>query len=412
MQRILIIEENKKLANLIAKKIKATFDFEIDFAYKFSEAKLYLSKYNYFVTLLDIDLPDTSDIKMLDYVLGKGQQVIVLSEHINTEFRQKILQKSIIDYVSKDGIEDIEYIIQTIKRVQKNQTHKVLLVDDSLVFRKQMSKLLKTLLYDVYSVAHGEEALGMLETHPDISLIITDYNMPVMNGLELIQEVRKSKSKNDLCIIAISGNSDDALNAQFLKYGANDYIKKPFSKEEFSCRVNNSIEALENIQTLTNYAKRDLLTGLYNRQTLLQEIDKIINNGDELVDTLAIGIIAIDSLEKISEAYGTKTRDRAIVQLSEIINSNKTYKDIAAHLSEEEFCLVLQNTNQALALEMFNKIKNTVEQSFIYTDDKKILNFTISIGVAMFDGDLDESMSQADMMLYNAKNSAPNQICI
>jgi len=250
MKRILIVEDNKTLAKLLAKKISSTLEYEVDIAYKLSEAKLFLSKYKYFVTLLDINLPDAPNGEIVDYVLSKGQQTIVISGNINKEFRKKMLKKNIIDYVNKGGIGDINYTLNIIQRLEKNQEHKVLVVDDSMIFRKQMDGFLKNLFYTVYTVAHGEEALGMLKTHPDISLVITDYNMPVMDGLELVQEIRKEKNKNELCIIAISSNEDEEVNALFLKQGANDYINKPFSKEEFSCRVNNSIEALENIQII------------------------------------------------------------------------------------------------------------------------------------------------------------------
>jgi PleD family two-component response regulator len=89
--------------------------------------------------------------------------------------------------------------------------------------------------------------------------------MPVMNGLELTVAIRKEFSKERISILAISGNNDEDISAMFLKKGATDFIKKPFSKEEFSCRINNTIEALENIAAITNSAKRDFLTGLYNR---------------------------------------------------------------------------------------------------------------------------------------------------
>ena len=93
----------------------------------------------------------------------------------------------------------------------------------------------------------------MLEIHDNISLVLTDYNMPVMDGLELTQKIRKKYDKKRLPIMALSSDDDSATLAMFLKKGANDYIKKPFSKEEFSCRINNAIESLEYINLLTTY---------------------------------------------------------------------------------------------------------------------------------------------------------------
>ncbi len=412
MKRILIVEDNKTLAKLIAKKLQAALDFEVDIAYSLLEAKLFISKYKYFVTLLDINLPDAPDGEVVDYVLSKGQHAIVLSANIDKEFRKKMLKKNIIDYVNKGGVDNINYIIQTIKRLIKNQEHKVLVVDDSMIFRKQMSGFLKNLFYDVYAVAHGEEAIGMLSTHPDISLMITDYNMPVMNGLELVHEVRKTRGKNELCIIAISSNNDEEINALFLKQGANDYINKPFSKEEFSCRVNNSVEALENIQTVTNHANRDYLTGLYNRRFFFENMNNYIED-DALVENFAVAMIDIDHFKKVNDTYGHETGDRVIVYLAEMLSSGTNHRDIVSRFGGEEFCLVLKNINRFSAHEILDRIRRDVESTYVLSDKKEHIKFTISIGVCLYgDENLEETIAQADMMLYNAKNSGRNQVCI
>jgi len=253
MERILIVEDNKTLAKLISKKIEASLKFTVDVAYNLSEAKLFLHKYDYFISLLDINLPDAPNGEVVDYTLSKGQRVIVLSGNIDKQFRENILKKNILDYVNKSGVDDIHYIIQTIERLKKNQQHTILVVDDSLVIRKQLKMTLENMFFNVIAVAHGEEALTMLDTNNDITLVLTDYNMPVMNGLELVQEIRKRFNKQVLSIIALSGDSDNEVISLFLKKGANDYIKKPFSKEEFSCRINNTVEALENTKLISDY---------------------------------------------------------------------------------------------------------------------------------------------------------------
>jgi len=413
MNRILIVEDNKTLAKLLAKKIKTALDFEVDIAYQLSEAKLFLHKYKYFVTLLDINLPDAPNGEVVDYVLSKGQPAIVLSGNIDKDFRKKMLQKNIIDYVNKGGVDDINYTLSIIKRLQKNQNHKVLVVDDSMVFRKTMEGLLKNLFYKVYTVAHGEEAIGMLQTHPDISLMITDYNMPVMNGLELVHEVRKEHNKSELCIIALSSNQDEDINALFLKQGANDYINKPFSKEEFSCRVNNSIEALENIQIVTNHANRDFLTGLYNRRYFFKSMDEYINEEDGLHEQFAVGMLDIDNFKKINDTYGHDFGDKVIVHLADVLMSSTNYRDIVSRFGGEEFCIVLKNINRFSAVEIFDRLRKDVESSVVYTDKKEAIQFTVSIGVALYSEDgLEEVINQADMMLYNAKNAGKNQVLI
>jgi diguanylate cyclase (GGDEF)-like protein len=412
MKRILIVEDNKTLAKLLAKKIELSLKYEVDIAYKLSEAKLFLKKYTYFIALLDINLPDAPNGEIVDYVLDKGCRVIVLSANIDKNFRKQILQKNIIDYVNKGGVDDINYIIQTLQRLEKNQNHKVLLVDDSMVFRKTMKEMLENLFYKVITVAHGEEALAMLNANPDISLVITDYNMPVMNGLELTNEIRNDYTKTELCIIAISSSSDEDINALFLKQGANDYIKKPFSKEEFSCRINNSIEALENIQYITNHASRDFLTGLYNRRYFFDNMQEYIEDTKTNGEKFAVAVIDIDNFKYINDTYGHDVGDKVIVSISEILRTNTSYRDIVARFGGEEFCVVLKNINKYSASDIFEIQRQEIENFSFNIDNNTEIKLTISIGASIHEDDdsLEETINKADMQLHSAKQNGKNQI--
>jgi len=413
MKKILIVQNNKPLAKLIAKKIEQDLEFEVDIAYKFSEAKLFLKGYNYFLTLIDIDLPDAKNGEIVDYVLKRDNKAIVLGKDIDKELRKKILQKNIIDYINKGDMDDINYILHTIDRLQKNQKHKVLVVDDSMVFRKSMKNMLENLFYNVITVAHGEEALSMITIHPEISLVVTDYNMPVMNGLELTKEIRKEHTRSDICIIAISSNSDDEVNAMFLKKGANDYITKPFSKEEFSCRINNSIEALENIQLITNHANRDFLTGLYNRRYFFDNANKYMQETIESEEKFTIAMIDIDFFKKVNDTYGHDVGDNVIVSLSEILRANTSYKDVVSRFGGEEFCILLKDTNRDEAVTILERLRVEVEKFTYVTADEKHIKFTISIGASTNENEeLEEIINQADMMLYNAKQNGRNQVVI
>lgn len=88
--------------------------------------------------------------------------------------------------------------------------------------------------------------------------------MPVIDGLELTKAIRKQKNKNELSIIAMTSSNKGLISAQFLKIGANDFINKPFSREELF-RINNSLDALEYIHQIETMAHNDFLTGVSNR---------------------------------------------------------------------------------------------------------------------------------------------------
>jgi len=410
--RILVVEDNKTLAKLISKKIEDSLeDFTVDVAYSLSEAKLFMKMYKYFVTLLDINLPDAPNGEVVDHAIKKGNHVIVLSGNIDKDFRKQMLEKNIIDYVNKGGVNDIHYIIHTIKRLLKNRDHTVLVVDDSMVFRKQMQKLLENMFYNVITVAHGEEALGILETKPNITLVLTDYHMPVMDGLELTYEIRKEHDKNSLGILAVSSNTESEINALFLKTGANDFIIKPFSKEEFSCRINNTIEALENIQIVTNHANRDYLTGLYNRRFFFETMSDYEAEIQETGEKFAVAMIDIDHFKKINDTHGHDIGDKIIIALSEILRTSTNHRDVVARFGGEEFCMVLKNINRYSAYDIFERIRGEIEKFSFPLEKEQFLKFTVSIGVTMnSDEPLEDTINTADMMLYKAKNSGRNQV--
>lgn len=404
MDKILIVEDNKTLAKLIAKKLQIELDVEVDIAYKLSEAKLFLKAYDYFLTLLDLNLPDAPNGEVVDYALSKGNKVIVLSGNIDKEFRKKIIQKNIIDYVSKNGTNDIDYIINKINRLKKNKQHTILLVDDSMVFRKQLQKMIENMFYNVIAVTHGEEALGILSVTPNISLVVTDYNMPVMDGLELTTEIRKIYNKTDLAIIALSSNENEEINALFLKQGANDYISKPFSKEEFTCRIDNTVEALENIQIVLNHANRDFLTGLYNRRYFEKYMQKCQEEAVIHGEKFSIAMIGIDNLETIKNNYNKEIAERVTIHISNILTSTTSYKDVTAIFADDEFCIILKDTDSSTAIKVAQRLQNEVNQAIFRDDNGNIIETTVSIATSIHEADhIEDTLDFVDMMLHKAK---------
>jgi diguanylate cyclase (GGDEF)-like protein len=235
--------------------------------------------------------------------------------------------------------------------------------------------------------------------------------MPVMNGLELTYEIRKKYDKSELSILALSSNQDEEINALFLKQGANDYIKKPFSKEEFSCRINNTIEALENFQQVTNHANRDYLTGLYNRRYFYQAMGLYIESLEENHEQFAIAMIDIDDFKKINDTYGHDAGDRVIVTLSEIVRTATNHRDIVARFGGEEFCVVFKNINRYSAPEILERILKEVASFGFAIDKNRTISITISVGAALHeDASLEETIANADLMLYQAKNQGKNRV--
>jgi CheY-like chemotaxis protein len=218
MEKILIVEDNKALSKLIAKKISQNINFEVDVAHSLKEAQAFLGSGNsYFIALLDLNLPDAPNGEVVDYMITKKIPSIVLTANVDKKTRDEILKKDVIDYVYKGNMDDVNYIFQLIERLSKNREYKVMVVDDSIVMRNEIKRMLKLQMYKVFSAAHGEEALVYMKDNPDIKLVLTDYNMPVIDGFELTKTLREDYSKMQMSIIAITANEDPMISSKFLK---------------------------------------------------------------------------------------------------------------------------------------------------------------------------------------------------
>ncbi len=412
-ERILLVDDSKTLSKLISLKVKSELNVEIDIAYSLAEAELFTKKYTYTLAILDLNLPDAPNGEVVDVILKKNIPSIVLTGSIDKEFRKVMLKKDIIDYVHKGGIDDIDYVIDIIKRLLKNRHHKVMVVDDSSVFRNQMKKMVENLFFQVFALAHGEEALLILEENPDIKIIITDYNMPVMDGLELTKAVRKKYTKSQLCVFVLSSTEDSDVSAKFLKQGANDFINKPFSKEEFSCRICNAIEALENIDMITNFSHRDFLTGLYNRRHFFTVMESYFHTAGAQDETFVTAMIAIDNFKSINATYDHDCADNAIIHVSEILRSEIQYHDIVARFDGEEFCIVLKDTGRENGMEVLEHLRQKVACTPLVSTQGEEIFVSISIGaIVEHEDSLTETIGEADAQLFQAKTAGGNKLCV
>ncbi len=406
-ERILIIEDNKALSKIIAKKMEKNLDFDVIQAYSFAQAQEIIEDNDdFFITLCDLNLPDAPNGEIVDFVLSCGLPVIVLTGSIDDELREEMLSKNIVDYVYKGNIDDVNYIFSLIKRLSKNRDIKVLAVDDSLVFRGEIKKILQSQMFKVLMAAHGEEALGYLETNRDIELILTDFNMPVIDGVELTKRVRETFSKEELVIISMTGNSDHLVSAKFLKIGANDFINKPFSKEELVCRINNALDAKEHLEKMSDMAHKDFLTKVYNRRYFFEEINSFYSENLPF----AVAMIDIDKFKKINDIYGHDVGDSVIVSLANVLRRDTKGGDLVARFGGEEFCVALRGVNQKQAIGFFAKLRKTISDLSLKIEQHNI-KFTVSIGVSFSDGsDIDSLIKKADEALYEAKNSGRNRV--
>ena len=410
-QKILLVEDNKALAKLLAKKMENSLEATVDVAHTLAEAKLLIAKNpDYFIALLDLNLPDAPDGEVVDYVLSKKILAIVLTGNIDEKTKATFVDKPIVDYVYKGNMDDVNYIFTMIKRLYNNRNYKVLVVDDSIPMRNRVKAMLQSQQFQVLAAAHGEEALKYFEEYPDIKLVVTDYHMPVIDGMELVLKLRETYSKNELAIIALTSNEEDAVAARFLKHGATDFIVKPFGKEEMVCRVNNSIEAIESIATIANLANIDFMTGAHNRRYFFSQMEEYLKEAERSNETFALAMVDIDHFKKINDTYGHEVGDAAIKELARLLKDDAKGHDYVARFGGEEFCVVLKDIPKTKAVEWFVKMRAKIANNILHVRGFEV-RYTVSIGVT-FGGEhiLEDVIEQADAALYRAKKNGRNRV--
>ena len=215
--RIIVAEDSNVFTSMISKRLKELFDINVEICRNFED---------------------------LQFSYDKSPDPITLAiSNIN-------LPKDIVDYILKDNIFAVDLLAESICRFLTNHRHHVLIVDDSATARALLSSRLKRYNFRVSVAESGGKALEILKANRDIGLMITDYNMPDIDGFELTRRIRANIGSHELRIIGVSSSSNRLLSARFLKAGGNDFMLRPFIDEEFYCRVNQNLDTLLQIQSM------------------------------------------------------------------------------------------------------------------------------------------------------------------
>ncbi len=108
---------------------------------------------------------------------------------------------------------------------------RALVVDDSRAMRTILGNILKGLGFEVAQAGHGKEALTQLQSNGAFNLALVDWNMPEMNGLELVKAVRGNHAWDELCIVMVTTEAEIDNVSRALEAGANEYVMKPFTPD-------------------------------------------------------------------------------------------------------------------------------------------------------------------------------------
>lgn len=408
---VLIGEASKFFASMISHRIRDELGFDVHWRPTYEEAvkAVECCTDDYLVALLDPNIPGSPDGEIIEYARSQGLPVIVIARDITPDARRLFLKWNVVDYVLKSSNSALDYLVDTIGRIQQNRDIKVLVVEDSRTARDSLIRLLSGQLFQVLQANDGREALAVLADHPDIKLIVTDYDMPVMDGFELIRRVREHHSKNKLAIIGMSASGEELLSARLLKTGANDFVPKPFQVEEFHRRVANAVEMIERIELIQDLSYRDSLTRLRNRRYFFENADIFLHSASLTGLAYSVGMIDIDHFKKVNDTYGHECGDRVLKAVGGVIEQMLPDDAIVARFGGEEFCVLLAHPPGEDVVGLFGMLGREIKDMSVSFGDQDV-SVTVSIGVCSEPSSLETMLRLADSRLYAAKESGRNRV--
>lgn len=248
---ILIVEDSRVVGSELKRVIEGNLGFRVEVASTYEAAHAYLNQHarDIFLAILDLHLPDAQRGEVVDLFCSMAVPSLVFTSDFSEATRKRIQSKEIIDYIIKDS-HAVDNVLGYVGRLTRNRNIKVLVVEDSEVFRLFLSSLLHRQMFQVEDFPDAESALEYIEKNDDVSMVVIDYALPGMDGIELTKRIRETYDKNELVIIGLSSVSDEMLTPRYIKSGANEFITKPFGLEAFFSRINHQAEVFESIRAL------------------------------------------------------------------------------------------------------------------------------------------------------------------
>ncbi|MBT9370927.1 response regulator [Rhizobium sp. CSW-27] len=250
--RIIVAEDSNVFTSMIRQRLKEIFGIEVEICRTHEDLMMAneLSEEPVTLAISNINLPGAENGEALEYLLDLNIPTIVFTGTFQEQTREKLLAKDIVDYILKDSIFAVEMLVESVCRFLTNHRHHVLIVDDSPTARALLSTRLKRYNFRVSVAESGAKAIDLLKKNADIGLVVTDYNMPDIDGFELTRRIRSVRGSHELRVIGVSSSTDRLLSARFLKAGGNDFMLRPFIDEEFYCRVNQNLDTLVQIKSM------------------------------------------------------------------------------------------------------------------------------------------------------------------
>ncbi len=297
---------------------------------------------------------------------------------------------------------------------------KVLIAEDDQSTRNTLKAMALRWELDPIMAEDSEEAWEIMQQPDAPQLLILDWIMPGLTGLELCQRIREHEPKDNpsyIVILTARNKIDDLVEA--LGSGANDYISKPFNVAELKARIMVGQrmlalqgELLSAKTELLYQASHDYLTGILNRQGILERLEQELQRAKREQCTVAVAICDIDHFKRVNDNYGHHVGDHVLKQFAQTIKQKLRPYDHVGRYGGEEFLLVLSGKTTDF-VDVVERVQKQIAASPVELDGDSI-TITISVGLSnlLHDDNYDRErlLLTADAALYQAKESGRNRV--
>ncbi len=294
---------------------------------------------------------------------------------------------------------------------ESSELRKVLVVDDDRAMQLMLQRWVERAGYEVRVASDGYEAQAKVrEDCPQ--LILTDWEMPGLDGVEFCKWLRKQDLPHYVYTILLTARSQSSDIVSGLQAGADDFLNKPVNKVELIARLKSGERVLALEDRLTLLAKTDSLTGLVTQRTIFERLDAEFERSERHHFPISCVMIDLDFFKQINDTHGHPAGDEVLRTVAGVLNSYTRSGDIIGRYGGEEFCAILSGADECQAVEWAERIRKKLAQTVIKVSGNT-LHVSASFGAAQRLEDIstpDQLVDLADQALLIAKRAGRDRV--
>ena len=278
----------------------------------------------------------------------------------------------------------------------------ILIVDDVTTNLKVAGDVLKD-KYQLSMAKSGAQALEFLKkAKPD--LILLDVRMPGMDGYETLEHIKSNVETSNIPVVFLTVDDKRESEIKGLKMGAMDFILKPFEPDIMLSRIEKILQIEDLRKNLSNSAKKDPLTNIWNRKYLEDDMERYFINKNRGVFI----IFDVDNFKKANDTYGHVFGDNLLCKFARILDNKVGPKDVAARIGGDEFAVFLKGDYTDEEINSYCEMILIDVHRDMKEDDEPLYNPTVSIGISVAPEDGSDMLTlynRADKALYYVKQN-------